>query len=85
MSLNRQIKASQSIPTQTICTALQHHRCWSVELQDIVNNSFEYIRVVSVGDAFFERYVHRVVAAVVGAQLEHVAGAREKGVAVFVK
>lgn len=85
MSLDGQIETTETIAAETVGAALEHDGGGPIELHDVVDDELEYVEVVGVGDALLERHVDRVVAAVVGADLVHVARAREERVAVLVK
>lgn len=85
MTLYGQVKTTKSITAQTISTTLQNNSSWPVELNDILHDSLEYIRIIWVSDALLQWHIDRVVSTVVSANLEHVTCAREKAVSVLVK
>lgn len=85
MTFDGQIKAAESIATETVGTALKHNGSRSIELHDVLDDELEYVEIVGVGDALLERHVHRIVATVVSAYFVHVARAREERVAELVK
>ena len=64
---------------------MQHNGCGPVKLQHILDDRFKNKTIIIVGDAFFQRHIHRIVSAIVGAQLKHVTRARKKSVAIFVE
>lgn len=85
MSLRRQREASEAVAGQRVGSALQHNHRRAVIVHHGLHDGLEDLKVALIVDAFLERNVHRVVAAGLGADLVHGAGAGEKLVAVLVE
>lgn len=85
MTFNTEIELAESIVSKGVCSELDDDCIGSVVPHDPINCRLEELVVGGIANAFFERYVERVVFALALADAFEVAGAREEVVTVLME
>lgn len=78
LTSHAQVKASQLVARQRVCTALEHHGAGAVPVHDVLNDGAENVAELDVANTIAKGHVDRVALALLDANVAYVTRSGEK-------